>query len=62
MLTQLPNEKKSLTPEESEKLKCIKLLMDPIVKTTSEEKCGERFNVLYDKSLEELKIYCHVFK
>ncbi len=45
-----------------ERLRLIGLILAPYVKVQPEDKCGERFDLLYEKSLSELKIYYQVFK
>ena len=45
-----------------EKLRLIQAIMAEYVKNEPQDKCGDRFDKLYEKSLEELKIYYQVFK
>lgn len=55
-------EPRELQNEKRERLRLIGLILDPYVPTQTEEKCGERFNLLYEKTLPELRIYYQVFK
>lgn len=47
--------------ERDEKIKLIGLILDSYVGINTEEKCGKRFDLLYDKSLVQLKAYWQVY-
>jgi hypothetical protein len=48
--------------ERDERVRLIGLILDEYVSNQPPEQCGERFNLLYEKTLPELRIYYQVFK
>jgi hypothetical protein len=52
---------KTFQVDKKERLRLIGLILDSYVHNQTEEKCGERFDLLYEKTLPELRIYYQVY-